>query len=99
MLPSVRESPPVTGDRSIAEEDARMREVAEARTPATRDRFHLPTAPDGSPAIYLAGQSLGLQPGTAAAAVATARDAWRRVGVDAWSVFVQRCFSLYLCLL
>ena len=32
-----------------------MREVADAPTPATRDRFHIPTAPDGSPAIYLAG--------------------------------------------
>ena len=84
MLPSVRETPPATGDRSMSEEDARTREVAGAPTPATRDRFHIPTAPDGSPAIYLAGQSLGLQPRTAAAAIATELDAWARLGVDAW---------------
>src|SRR4029077_1848987 len=84
MLPSVRESPPVTGDRSMSEEDARTREVAGALTPDTRDRFHIPTAPDGSPAIYLAGQSLGLQPRTAAAGIATELEAWARLGVDAW---------------
>ena len=78
----------------MAEEDARMREVAGARTPATRDRFHLPTAPDGSPAIYLAGQSLGLQPRTAAAAIATELDAWARLGVDAWFDPVRPWFTL-----
>ena len=43
-----------------------------------------PDGADGSPAIYLAGQSLGLQPRTAAAAIATELDAWARLGVDAW---------------
>ena len=68
----------------MSEQHARMREVAGAPTPATRERFHIPTRPDGSPAIYLAGQSLGLQPRTAAAAIATELEAWARLGVDAW---------------
>ena len=68
----------------MTDHDAPARDAAEALTPGMRDRFHIPTAPDGSPAIYLAGQSLGLQPRTAAAAIATELDAWARQGVDAW---------------
>jgi len=68
----------------MTDDDAPARDAAEALTPVTRDRFHIPTAPDGSPAIYLAGQSLGLQPRSAAAAIATELDAWARRGVDAW---------------
>ena len=68
----------------MTDDDAPARDAAEALTPGWRDRFHIPTAPDGSPAIYLAGQSLGLQPRTAAATVATELDAWARQGVDAW---------------
>jgi kynureninase len=49
-----------------------------------RDRFLLPVGPDGSSAIYLAGQSLGLQPRTAARAIEAELDAWARRGVDAW---------------
>jgi len=67
----------------MTEEDARARDAADPLT-AMRDRFRIPTAPDGSEAIYLAGQSLGLQPHTAAAAIATELDAWARDGVDAW---------------
>ena len=66
MLPSVRETATDTGDRPMPKQDAQMRDVAGALTPSMRDRFHIPIAPDGSPAIYLAGQSLGLQPRTAA---------------------------------
>ncbi|MFL5646463.1 MAG: kynureninase [Chloroflexota bacterium] len=68
----------------MSEQDARARDVAGSPTPHTRDRFHIPAAADGSPAIYLAGQSLGLQPTTAAAAIATEMEAWARRGVDAW---------------
>jgi kynureninase len=68
----------------MSEQDARTRDVARSPTPPTRDLFHIPTAPDGSPAIYLAGESLGLQPRTAAAAIATELEAWARLGVDAW---------------
>ena len=49
-----------------------------------RERFVLPVGPDGAPAIYLAGQSLGLQPKTARGAIEAELDAWGRLGVDAW---------------
>lgn len=49
-----------------------------------RDRFLIPTARDGTPAVYLAGQSLGLQPRSARAAIDAELDAWARRGVDAW---------------
>ncbi len=65
------------------EADALARDRADPLS-ALRDRFLLPVAPDGSPAIYLAGQSLGLQPRTARAAIETELDAWARLGVDAW---------------
>lgn len=51
---------------------------------AMRDRFLIPSAPDGSEAIYLAGQSLGLRPRAAGAAIAAELDAWANLGVDAW---------------
>jgi kynureninase len=49
-----------------------------------RGRFLLPTAADGTPKVYLAGQSLGAQPVTARAAVEAELDAWARLGVDGW---------------
>ena len=49
-----------------------------------RDRFILPVAPDGTPRVYLAGQSLGAQPAAARAAVEAELDAWARLGVDGW---------------
>ena len=49
---------------------------------AQRDRFHLPVGPDGSPRIYLAGQSLGAQPKTVRAAVEAELDAWAALGVQ-----------------
>ena len=49
-----------------------------------RDRFLLPTADDGTPKVYLAGQSLGAQPATARAGVEAELDAWARLGVDGW---------------
>jgi kynureninase len=78
----------------MTDDDAPARDAAEALTPSMRDRFHIPTAPDGSPAIYLAGQSLGLQPRTAAAAIATELDAWARQGVDAWFDPTRPWFTL-----
>jgi kynureninase len=41
-------------------------------------------AADGSPKVYLAGQSLGAQPAAARAAVEAELDAWARLGVDGW---------------
>ena len=63
--------------------DALARDSADPLS-ALRDRFLLPPAPDGTPAIYLAGQSLGLQPRTVRAAIETELAAWARFGVDAW---------------
>lgn len=48
-----------------------------------RERFLLPVGPDGTPAIYLAGQSLGLQPRSARAAIEAELDAWARHGIGA----------------
>jgi kynureninase len=78
----------------MTDDDAPARDAAEALTPGMRDRFHIPSRPDGSPAIYLAGQSLGLQPRTAAAAIGTELDAWARQGVDAWFDSVRPWFTL-----
>ncbi len=49
-----------------------------------RDRFRLPTADDGTPKVYLAGQSLGAQPVSARAEVEAELEAWARLGVDGW---------------
>ncbi len=65
-------------------EDALSPDLVAPPVSGTRDRFLIPRAPDGSSAIYLAGQSLGLQPRTAAAAIAAELDAWADLGVDAW---------------
>jgi kynureninase len=61
---------------------------------AIRDRFYLPVASDGTPAIYLAGQSLGLQPRTVRAAIEIELDAWARLGVDAWFAPTRPWFTM-----
>jgi kynureninase len=71
------------GGISPAEADALARDAADPLT-AMRDGFFVPTRADGTPAIYLAGQSLGLQPRTARAAIDAELEAWARLGVDAW---------------
>ncbi len=48
-----------------------------------RARFHLPLGSDGSPLVYLAGNSLGLQPLGVGGAVQRELDDWARLGVDA----------------
>ena len=78
----------------MTDDDRPARDAARALLPATRDRFHMPLAPDGSPAIYLAGQSLGLQPRAAASAIDRELDAWARHGVDAWFDPVRPWFTL-----
>jgi len=65
------------------EADALARDAAD-RLSALRERFLLPIGPDGAPAIYLAGQSLGLQPKTARPAIEAELDAWADLGVDGW---------------
>jgi kynureninase len=59
-----------------------------------RGRFLLPVSPDGSTAIYLAGQSLGLQPRTAREAIDIELTAWAQHGVDAWFDPEHAWFSL-----
>ncbi|HMK74235.1 MAG TPA: kynureninase [Myxococcaceae bacterium] len=47
-----------------------------------REAFHLPPGPDGRPCLYLAGNSLGLQPRRARLYVEEALDAWGALGVE-----------------
>ncbi|WP_210514284.1 kynureninase [Hymenobacter terricola] len=49
---------------------------------AFRQEFHLPPGPDGQPCAYFCGNSLGLQPKTARAAVEQEFEAWERFGVE-----------------
>ena len=46
-----------------------------------RDEFHIPGTAEGGEAIYLCGNSLGLQPKSAADYVSAELDKWRRLGV------------------
>ena len=68
---------------AVGEASAR---ALDARDPLAswRERFILPSGPDGTTRTYLAGQSLGAQPVAARAAVETALDTWARLGVDGW---------------
>ena len=50
---------------------------------AYRDRFHIPTRPNGEQAIYFCGNSLGLQPKAARDAVLVELDDWAALAVDA----------------
>ena len=49
---------------------------------AFRREFHIPAGPDGRPSAYLCGNSLGLQPKAARAAVEQEFEAWERLGVE-----------------
>ena len=84
--------PRVPGD----EADALARDAADPLT-GLRDRFLLPdgsAGPGGPPAIYLAGQSLGLQPRSARAAVEDVLERWARLGVDGWFTPERPWFTL-----
>jgi kynureninase len=48
-----------------------------------REAFLIPPGLDGKPCVYLAGNSLGLQPRKARGYVAEALDAWEKLGVEA----------------
>lgn len=48
-----------------------------------RDQFLIPAQADGSPQIYLCGNSLGLQPRSTRAALLAELDDWRDLGVEA----------------
>jgi len=47
-----------------------------------RERFHLPRQPDGSPLLYLCGNSLGLQPKSTREYVLQELDDWAALGVE-----------------
>ncbi|ALW84478.1 kynureninase [Hymenobacter sedentarius] len=49
---------------------------------AFRQEFHIPPGPDGRPCAYFCGNSLGLQPKAARAAVEQEFEAWERLGVE-----------------
>ena len=68
---------------TLGESAARALDGADPLAPF-RERFRLPSRPDGTPRVYLAGQSLGAQPVAARAAVEAELDAWARLGVDGW---------------
>lgn len=60
--------------------EARARSLDAADPLASnRSRCLLPTAADGAPRVYLAGQSLGAQPIAARAAVEAELEAWARL--------------------
>ncbi len=63
-----------TGDEALA------RDAADPQS-RRRAEFHFPQAADGTPAVYLCGNSLGLQPRAAADAVARFMSEWQRLGV------------------
>jgi kynureninase len=70
----------------VDEAEALARDAADPLT-GLRDRFLIPEGPAGPvgpPAVYLAGQSLGLQPRAVRAVVEAELDRWARLGVDAW---------------
>ena len=48
-----------------------------------REQFHIPAGPDGDPVIYFCGNSMGLQPRSARAAVEQELDDWARLAVAA----------------
>jgi len=47
-----------------------------------KQKFHIPNLPDGSEAIYLTGNSLGLQPKTARTYIEQELDDWAKLGVE-----------------
>jgi kynureninase len=57
---------------------------AEDRLSRFRERFELPTDPEGNPRVYLVGNSLGPLPHASRDAVRRVLDDWSRQGVDGW---------------
>lgn len=72
-----------TADAAVRTDEAfALEQDATDPLASNRERFHIPVGPDGSPRVYLAGQSLGAQPKTVKAAVETELEAWARLGVQ-----------------
>ncbi|MBI4568635.1 MAG: kynureninase [Planctomycetes bacterium] len=68
----------------IAAGEARARAL-DAADPlrGLRERFHIPSGPDGKPSAYLCGNSLGLQPKSARDQVEQELDDWKNLAVRA----------------
>jgi len=89
--------------RPEGEAEAQALDAADPR-PAHRDRFFVPPSPahdDGREAIYLCGNSLGLQPKATRAAVEQELDDWARLGVEGhfraatpWYSYHETCREL-----
>jgi len=65
----------------IDRQTALDRDAADELAPL-RSEFHMPTRADGSPAVYLCGHSLGLQPKHTARILQEELDVWARQGVE-----------------
>lgn len=70
---------PLTGD-PLSPGEADALDAADDLAPF-RSRFAIPAGPDGEPEVYLAGNSLGLQPHAARDHVVTELDRWATLGV------------------
>jgi kynureninase len=66
-----------------ADEDFALHLDAEDPLRDFRDKFHLPLSKEGTPLIYLAGNSLGLMPKSARALVEQELEDWAGLAVDA----------------
>ncbi len=78
---------PATDQSAESIADASTRDYARALDAADplrrfREAFHLPRHADGEPVVYLTGNSLGLQPKSAAAAVQAELAHWAEHGVE-----------------
>ncbi|MBL0922754.1 MAG: kynureninase, partial [Phycisphaerales bacterium] len=72
----------MSGGVITAESYARELDGADALR-GLRERFLFPKKRDGSPVVYMTGNSLGLQPATARAIVEQELDDWAALGVEA----------------
>ena len=71
------------GTSFTADEDFALQLDAEDSLKDFREKFHLPLGKDGTPLIYLAGNSLGLMPKAARQLVDQELDDWATLAVDA----------------
>ena len=82
-MPSESAKDTVFDDPYRPDEEFARRLDVEDPLRAYRERFHIPRASDGREVIYLAGNSLGLQPRGVRKIVEQELDDWARFGVDA----------------
>ena len=90
----LRETRRVSTHTEIASEEYALHRDRELDLPLARDKYLLPTAPNGNPISYMAGNSLGLQPKSTKAAIDQELDSWATLavrghshGAHPWMVF------------